>query len=144
MQYTRAKRRWQSSLNNWRRGKTPTNPGPWARAYAEIRWIPVDIKALPEVAGPEPEPAEKVQKVEAGEKVVILGEAASKHLEQLARAIEVNLQSLGHSATYDSLDFSRRWAAHVEDRVEAIQLAAAALRQLAEGSAPDTSKVPRT
>lgn len=134
-------------MNNYLRKTTPNDPGPWQARYATINWVPVQIQPNPEVVAPAPSdkdpqasdtaPTSTNQQPVADECTVTLDDETRKHLVLLANAIEVNLNSLADKATYDELDFSRRWAAHVEDRIEAIQLAASALRELADCSPPN-------
>jgi hypothetical protein len=153
VQYTQEKRRWHSSKNNYHRKTTPNDPGPWTSRYATINWVPVQIQPNPEAIAatppdnysqaPNTAPTSTSQQPVADECAVTLDADARRHLVLLAKSIEVNLNSLADKATYDELDFSRRWAAHVEDRVEAIQLAALALRELARCSPPSTHKKPR-
>ncbi len=153
VQYTQEKRRWHSSMNNYLRKTTPNDPGPWQARYATINWVPAQIQPNPEAtaaASPDEDsqasntdPTRSNQEPVADECAVTLGADTRQHLALLANAIEVNLNSLADKATYDEHDFSRRWAAHVEDRIEAIHLAALALRELARCSPPTTQKKPR-
>lgn len=151
MQFTREKRRWYSSRNNHDRKTTPNDPGPWQSWYAAIDWVPVQIQPNPEATAPLPAEFQKSNvvppsidhEIDVDVCAVTLDAEARKHLILLANSIEVRLESLAEKATYDALDFSRRWAAHVEDRIEAIQLAARALRELANCSPPSTGTKPR-
>ena len=151
MQFTREKRRWYSSRNNHDRKTTPNDPGPWQSWYAAIDWVPVQFQPNPEATAALPAESQESNvvppsidhEIDVDVCAVALDAEARKHLILLANSIEVRLESLAEEATYDEFDFSRRWAAHVEDRVEAINLAAAALRELAYGSNPSTQKKPR-
>lgn len=153
VQYTQEKRRWHSSKNNYLRKATPNDPGPWNARYAAIEWVPVHVEANPKAtaaASPDEDsqssdtnPTPRNLQVDAGECTIFLDTDTRQHLVLLANSIEVDLASLANTATHDALDFSRRWAAHVEDRVEAIQLAANALRELAQCSRPNVHKKPR-
>lgn len=108
-EYLAFKRRWRSAANNFRRGQSPRDPGPWDPAT-------VSFTPQPQVAVP-------------------LDQETRRHLAALASSLGHDLKDFENSVLY-SEDRSRYWFARIEDRIQLMGYAAKVLDALARGETP--------
>jgi len=110
-EYIRAKRRWQSAVNNYRRGQSPHDPGDWATHALAIAFTP------------QPDWA------------VVLDPKSREQLASLADRISSGINEFEQNALYQE-NRTRIWFAEVEDKTRAMRLAADILNRLAKGEQP--------
>lgn len=116
-EYARTKRRWQSATNNFRRGQSPHDPGPWTAIARNIEFTP--------------QPG----------LTVTIDEVTTASLQNLATALRRDLDDYTHSGlTQEAV--ARIWFAHVLDKVLVIRQAADTLDRLALGQQPQLPESP--
>ena len=117
-EFARIKLRWRSATNNFRRGQTQNNPGPWDVVSQNIEFTP------------QPEWA------------VVLDNHARNYLRTLGIKLGHDLKAFEEKACFNE-DQTRTWFAQVEDRVIAMRQAAEILQQLSQGQQPQLPDNPR-
>jgi len=117
-EYVRAKRRWQSAINNYRRGQTPNDPGPWDTLNPNIEFTPQP------------------------EWTVILNAHTRNQLKNLANELSHDLDAFEENAIYQE-NLTRIWFAQVENKVIAMRQAADILQKLSQGQQPQLPDNPR-
>jgi len=130
VEYSAVRGRWKSAVNNFRRGASRRDPGTWQEylamhAHFTDRDHPTEPSHDPELNPATEGPAVPIPET-TSRRLITLAEGLDYHLRQFHdRALNLNQSP-----------FTREWAVEVEDRVEAMKCAAAALRAVAKGEEP--------
>lgn len=136
-QYTREKKRWQSSLNNYRRGKTPNDPGPWVNLLKEIKFLPLPNETADATRQDHrTDTAPATLDTGKGDWNINIPPHLRKQLAQLAEQLDTGLLEIEQAATFAPDSYSKRWATHIHDRATAMRLSASVMRFLSEGETP--------
>lgn len=143
VEFALVKARWRSARNNFRRGASKADPGPWPEYFAaHARFTDRDrpVPTAPSAPADRPDTAETraAESLQAdGPAGIVLDPEVQDQLKRLADGLETSLNAFQKRAiNIEGAPFTRLWAATVENRVDVMKAAAAALRAVAAGEAP--------
>lgn len=110
-EFARAKRRWQSAVNNYRRGQSPRDPGPWTDQLAAVEFT----------SPPNP--------------TITFEPKTLRYLDGLANALEQEHQRL-KTQVESAKGQPPTVTTNLRKRAQALEKAAEALSKIADGRAP--------